>query len=109
MDIGLGGKLGLDMLQVQLPAEFLVQYHAQNMQGNARMDCGGGQEEGAGTVILCHCLGEVHNGILLWDKQGPMPLGQLHAALVDSLLHSAVLICRLAICQGFHVVNKVGS
>jgi hypothetical protein len=25
------------------------------------------------------------------------------------LLHSAVLICRLAICQGFHVVNKVGS
>jgi hypothetical protein len=29
-DVGLGGKLGLDVLQVRLPAEFLVEYHTQN-------------------------------------------------------------------------------
>ncbi len=53
------------MLQVRLLAEFLVEYPAQNMCRRAGMYCGGGQDEGAGTGLLCPCLDEVYENILL--------------------------------------------
>ncbi len=48
------------MLQVGLPAEFLVKYHAQNTCMGARIDGRVGLDEGAGAVMLCPCFGEVH-------------------------------------------------
>ncbi len=96
------------MLQVRLPAEFLVKYHAQNSRRRAGMDCGGGQDKGAGAVMLCPCLSEVHENILLWGKRGPMPPGPLQAALMDHLQHSAVLLHRFVECQVVHIVNKAG-
>ncbi len=81
------------MLQVRLTAEFLVKYHAQNARRKARMDCGGWQNERAGAVVLCLCLGEVHKDMLLWSKMCPMSPGPLQAPLVDSLQSSAVLLC----------------
>ncbi len=62
---------------MRLPAEFLVEYDTQNTSGRTRMDRRRRQIEGAGVVVLCPCLGEVHKNILLWGKGCSMPPGPL--------------------------------
>jgi hypothetical protein len=59
------------MLQVRLPAEFLVEYHTKNTRSEGGMNSSGKQNERAGTVVLCTCLGEVHKDILLWGRGPP--------------------------------------
>ncbi len=56
--------------------------------------------------MLCPCLCEVHENILLLGKICSMPHGPLQAPLLDSLQRSAVLLCRFAKRQGIHIDNK---
>jgi hypothetical protein len=63
------------VVQVRLPAEFLVEYDAQYTSRRARMDCRSRQNEVTGVVVLCPCFGEVHKDILLWGKRCSMPPG----------------------------------
>ncbi len=72
------------MLQVRLPAEFLVEYLSSNMHCWAGIKCEGKRDEGAGAVVLCPYLGEVHKEILLWGNRCPMPPDPLQALLVNS-------------------------
>ncbi len=65
------------MLQVRLPAEFLIEHQAKKTRKEAEIDSRGGLDEGADTVVLCLYLGEVHNDIFLWGKKCSMPLGPL--------------------------------
>jgi hypothetical protein len=65
MNSDLGGKVGLDVVQARLPAEFLVKYDTQNMGRRTRVDQRSWQSEGAGVVVLCPSPGEMHNDILL--------------------------------------------
>jgi hypothetical protein len=81
------------VLQVRLPAEFLVKYHTQYTRMRAWVDGRGRQDEGAGAVMLCPCFGELHKDILHWGKRCPVPPCPLQATLVDSLQQSAVLLC----------------
>ncbi len=56
------------MVQVRLPAEFLVEYDTMNTSRGTRVDRRRWQNEGARMVVLCPCLGEVHKDILRWGK-----------------------------------------
>ncbi len=71
-DVSLGGKLGLDVLQVRLRDEFLVEYYIKGMHKIARMIFRGGQKDGAGSIMLYYSLCKVHKNILFWGKRGPM-------------------------------------
>jgi hypothetical protein len=55
-DIGQGSRLGLNVLQVRLPAQFLVKYHTQNISRRDGVNNRGGEYEGAGTVIFVLAL-----------------------------------------------------
>jgi hypothetical protein len=60
-----GGKLGVVVLQVRLPAEFRVKSPGQKTRKKTEIDPSSWQDEGAGAVVLGSCLGDVHNNILL--------------------------------------------
>jgi hypothetical protein len=96
------------VVQIRLPAKFLVEYDTQNTSRRARVNCRSGQSEGAGVVVFCFHLGEVHKDILLWGKRCSMPSGPLQELLMDSLQCSSVLLCGFAKSLGVHVVNEVG-
>jgi hypothetical protein len=70
------------------------------------MDCRCWQDEGAGVIELCPCLGKVHKDILLWGKSCPMPLGPLLTPLVDRLQRSAVILSLFAKGQGVSIAYK---
>ncbi len=65
------------MVQVRLPAEFLVEYDAQYSSGRDRMNRRSRQNEGTGVVVLCPSFDEVHKDILLLGKRCSMPPGPL--------------------------------
>ncbi len=60
------------MLQVRLPAEFLVRNEPRDMSEWARGNCELLVGKRAGSVVLCPCFDEVHKDILLCGKHCPM-------------------------------------
>ncbi len=105
-DFGWGGKLGLDVLQVGLPGEFLVEYHTLKTHRRARVDSRGGRGKGAGAVVLCPCFGEMLRDLLLWGKTCPIPPGPLQALLMNSSECSAVLFGQFSKGRCIHILNK---
>jgi hypothetical protein len=65
------------VVQVRLPAEFLVEYDTQYTSRRARMDHRRRQNEKTDVVVLCPYFGEVHKDILLWGKRCSMFPGPL--------------------------------
>ncbi len=85
------------MLQLWLPAEFLVEYYTKNVSRTAEADHRGGQCQGAGGVMLCLCLGGVLKDILIIDKK--MPLTSLPALSIAHRLLAGFCSSHLLICQ----------
>lgn len=67
MDVGLDDEFLRDVLQVRLPADFLVRNNSKKLRRKAGV-CGVSRVRGEELVQLHSCLGNMQKGILIWDK-----------------------------------------
>jgi hypothetical protein len=85
----MSGKLGFDVLQERLPAQFLVRYYTQNTRGMAGVNCRGKQNRSTGTVMLCSSLVKCTRIYLSGTKDAPCLLAHSkhYSLTVCSILH----------------------